>query len=337
MMYRRTVLAITTSILAGCSGFSNDARNDETSTQTTSTRRATTGTTDTSTTTQRSYALLSADPKSMTENEVRRDLADHDCSEFIEASSRCTDDDGRLDVSVSPTVGTLSDATVELTVENSTDEDFKTNHYRWVLQKWDGNRWRRIAPLAVPAPLDTIPAGKRHTHRIEPVERKVAHSQQAYVAESEITLGGLGPGVYGFATSGYFESTPDEELGTGVVFGLAGEAPPVRPTDDVTRVERDESTLVVRADAPSDRRGELVVSLSEAEAEVQLLPEHVHQLAALSNTLPYAPTEGVETVRYVGRADDVNLVGTYLSAVTPDDATRYGFRDYAFEVSVPDA
>lgn len=329
-MRRRTVLVAVAPFFAGCIGSGDGS----TSTHTT---RTVTTTTDATTTTERPYDITSADPSSMTENEVRRVLADHDCSEFIESSGACPDDDSRLDVSISPTVGELSDDTVEFTVENPTDEDFETNHYGWVLRKWDGNRWRRIAPLAVPAPLHAIPAGERHVHRIKPVESKVARSQHAYIAKSEITLGGLGPGIYGFSTQGYFESAPDEELTTGAMFGLAGEAPPVRPTDDVMRVERNGSTLVVHADAPSDKQGELVVSLLQDEGDAQLLAEHVRQLGALLNTLPYAATDGVETIRYVGRADDVDMVDSYLSVVMPDIVTRYEFRDYAFEVAVEEA
>lgn len=340
-MRRRMVLATVPSFLAGCIGANNNSRHNTTTTHTTrsTTETATTpATTETTaeTTTKQPYDLVPVDPESMTESEVRQRLADRSCTEFTDHSSTCPNDDDRLGVTVSPNVVGLSDATVEFTVENSTDEHFKTNHYNWVLRKWDGNRWRRIAPLAIPAPLHRISAGESYTHRITPVESKVVRSQHAYVAESEITLGGLGPGVYGFSTSGYFESTPDEELTTGAVFGLAGEAPPVRPTDDVARVERNESTLVVHADAPSGKQGELVVSLVDDEADAQLLAEHVHQLGALLNTLPYAATDAVETIRYEGRADDVDMVSSYLPAVTPDDVTHYRFHDYVFELSVED-
>lgn len=337
-MHRRTVLAAVPALFAGCFGSGSNASNGSTPTRTTRTATTTAGThtttTQTPTTTGQPYDLVSADPASMTESEVSRRLADRDCTEFAGSPRACPGNDDRLDVTVSPTVVGLSDGPVEFTVENATDEPFETNHYDWVLRKWDGSRWRRIAPLSIPAPLHQISAGESHTHRITPVESRVIRDRGAYVADSEITLGGLGPGVYGFSTSGYFESTPDEELAAGAVFGLAGEAPRVRPTDDVVRVERDGSTLVVHADASSDGRGELVVSLVDGAADAELLAEHVRQLGALLNTLPYAATDGVETIRYAGRADDVAVVDSYLPAVTPDDAIRYGFRDYVFEVSV---
>lgn len=333
-MNRRMVLTAVPSLFAGCLGSGSNTSNGSTSTRKTST---TISTSVTATTTKQPYNLIPANPASMTENEVRQDLADRDCTEFTGRRSICPDDDARLNVTVSPTIGELPGTTVEFTIENKSDEQFKTNHYDWVLRKWDGSRWRRLAPLAVPAPLDEIPTGESHTYRIMPVESKVVRSPHAYVTESDVTLGGLGPGVYGFSTRGYFESTPDDERSVAAVFGFAGDGPPVRPTDDVTNVERKGATLIVHADAPSDRRGELVVSLVDGEADAQLLTEHVHQLGALLNTFPYAATDGVETIRYTGHAADVDMVGSYLSAVTPDTATRYGFRDYVFELSVEEA
>lgn len=345
-MHRRTVLAVVPSLLAGCTISGSDTGDGSTSTHATETVPTTTTDTTTATTTKRPYDPLPVDPASMTREEVRQLLADRDCAEYTEHPRTCSGSDGRLSVSISPTIGDLSGDTVKFVIENSTDEPFVTNHYGWTLRKWDGNQWRRLAPLSIPAPLDRIRAGESHAYRVTPVENNVVRSQQAYITESNVTLGGLGPGVYGFTTHGYFESTPNEERSLGAVFGFAGEAPPVRPTDDVTRVERDGSTLLVHADAPSGDGGkdassgksrELIVSLVDGEADAELLAEHVHQLGALLNTLPYAATDGVRTVRYAGPAADVSMARTYLSGVMPAPVTRYGFRDYVFELSVKEA
>lgn len=325
-MRRRRILATMPALLAGCLGA------DGGGTPETSTARRTTRTT--TTTSEQPYDLIAADPASMTRDEVRQRLSDRACAALSELPTTCPSDDARLRVSVSPTVGELSGDTVEFTVENPTDEQFVTNHYGWVLRKWDGSQWQRLAPLAIPGPLDRILPGESHTYRITPVDRKVVHSQHDYVAASDVTLGGLGPGVYGFSTDGHFESAPDAERAAAAVFGFAGEGPAIRPTDAVSYVERDGSKLVVRADAPADKRAELVVSLVDGAPDARLLPEHVHQLAALRNTLPYAATDGVESIRYVGRVGDVDLVDSYLSVVTSDDATHYGFRNLVFEVSV---
>lgn len=340
-MRRRTVLAAAPALLAGCLGASDGGTSTTRSTGTTSpsttsrttTTEPTTDTTDAPTTTEHPYESLVSDPASMTADEVGARLADRDCAELTDLPPTCPDDDAKLDVSVSPTVGELASDVVEFTIENRTDEPFEWNAYGWVLQKWDGNEWWRIAPLAIPASLDGLPAGESHTYRIEPVEYEPVNSSRAYITEENVTLRGLGPGVYGFSTEGYFESTPDDEFGAAAVFGFAGKAPAVRPTDAVARVERDGSELVVSADASADRRGRFVISLVSGAPDVRLLPEHVHQLAVLRNTLPYAGTDGIEAIRYLGSADHVDLADSYFSAVTPDDASRFGFDEYVFEMS----
>lgn len=117
------------------------------------------------------------------------------------------------------------------------------------------------------------------------------------------------------------------------MFGFAGEGRPVRPTDAVAWVERDGSELVVHADSSADERGWSTVSFVDGDPDARLLAEHVHQLAPLLNTLPYAVTDGVEEIHYAGSAAKIDVVSTYLSAVTPDGASRYGFRYLVFEVS----
>lgn len=336
-MHRRTVLAAALALLAGCSRTSDGNPSPSTrstrTTQPTTARTTTTDTTDEPTATEYPYEPLVPDPASMTIEEVQAHLADHDCTELAVLPATCPGDDTRLDVSVSSSVGELSNDVVEFTIENRADEPFEWNAYDWVLQKWDGDRWRRIAPLAIPAPLDRLPAGESHTYRIGTVEYKLIDSLQAYITETDVTISGLGPGVYGFSTDGYFESTPDEEFAAAAVFGFAGEGVPIRPTDAVARVERDGSELVVYAVQSERKSRELVVSLVDSEPDAWLLPEHVHQLRPLLDTLPYAATDGVETIRYVGNADEVNVVDSYLSGVTPDGATHYGFREFVFEVS----
>lgn len=340
-MRRRTVLAAAPTLLAGCLGSSDGNPTTTRSTRTTpttTTRPTRTGTatgtpTDQPATTERPYEPLVPDPASMTTDEVGARLADHDCAELTDLPATCSGDDAKLDVSVSPMVGELSNDAVEFTIENRADEPFRWNAYNWVLQKWDGERCRRIAPLAVPAPLDQLPAGESHTYRIEVAKNKPIDSLHAYVTEDDIALGGLGPGVYGFSTRGYFESTPDNEFTAAAVFGLAGKAQPIRPTDAVARVDRDGSELVVRADAPADGQGELVVSFVDGEPDARLLAEHVHQLRPLLDTLPYAATDGIDVIHYVGHAKAVGVVDSYLSGVTPDGTSRYGFHELVFEVS----
>jgi hypothetical protein len=333
-MRRRTVLAAAPALVAGCLGDDGSGSTTASTRTTTTTTTTSTETTSTATTTDQPYDLLPPDPESMTADEVQERFADRNCTALSDLPTTCPGDDARLHVSVSPTVGDLSGGTVEFTVENRAAEPFKWNPYDWRLQKWDGNRWRHIAPLGIPAPLDSLPSGESHTYRIRAVEDRVADSSLAYAAERDVTVGGLGPGVYGFSTDGYFESAPDDELAVAAVFGFAGEGPPIRPTEEGRDVTRDGSELVVHATDPEHDPTEVTVSLVDGDPDVRLIPEHVHQLAALRNTLPYAATDGVETIRYVGNPGDARVTDSYLSAVTPRDASRYGFRNLAFEVSV---
>lgn len=334
-MRRRTVLAAASALLAGCLGASDGEPTTTRSKQTTDadTPTATETTTGAPTTTERFHEPVVFEPASMTDDEVVGRLADRDCSELADVATICPDDDARLGVSVSPTIAELPSDAVEFTIENRADEAFKWNAYNWVLRKWDGNEWRRIAPLAIPGSLDRLPAGESHTYRIKRVKYKSANGSRVYVTEEHVTLEGLGPGVYGFSTDGYFESSPDDEFAVAAVFGFAGEAPPIGPTDGVDRVERDGAELRVHAVLPEHGRSELVVSLVDGDPDVRLLAEHVHQLRPLLNSLPYLAIDGVEAVRYVGHADEVNLLDSYLPAVSPDGATGYGFRDLVFEVA----
>jgi len=341
MMKRRKVPAIISTFLAGCMGVANPDNSTTLSTsQGTTTQSASIGTeTMSTTTTAQSYTLLHTDPSSLTASEVRERIDDVACSTLTDLPTTCPGDDGRLTVTVSPAVGELLGDSVQVTIANQTAQPFEWGPYDWQLQKWDDTGWRRIAPLKVPAKLGRIPPGDSHTYRIAPVERRPVRSSHAFMTEENVTIGGLGPGVYGFSTKGYLESAPDHEFALAAVFGLAGDAPPVRPTDGVRRVTRDGSTLVVHADAPGDRTAELAVSLVGGDPDVRLLPEHVQQLAGLLNTLPYAATDGVKTIRYVGHSGDVGMVDTYLSnlaaiAGLPKEAKhRFGFCDLVFEAS----
>lgn len=140
-MRRRTVLATVPTLLVGCLG-AIDGKNSATTrsaptttevapttvvTTTTITHETTEPTTETTnaTTTEPSYDLIPAEPASMPADEVRTRLADRDSAELTDLPANCPDDDARLDVSVSLTVGALSGEAVEVTIENRADNPFK--------------------------------------------------------------------------------------------------------------------------------------------------------------------------------------------------------------------
>lgn len=322
-MRRRTVLAVVPALLAGCIEISSNPGDG------TPVTRATTST---SATTSRVYDLIPAESESMSADEVRQRLDGRTCTSLSRPAATCPGDDGQLSVSVTPRVGAISGEGIEFAVENRADDAFQWNPFGWRLQKWDGSVWRHVAPFRVPAPLDSIPPGDSHSYVLS-VDNDLVRDTGTYVVEKNVTLTGIGPGVYGFSIDGYFESSPDDERAAAAVLGFAGEGPPVRPTDEVESVERKSSGLVVRADTPSGEAGELTVSFTNGNPDARLLPEHVLQFGALRNTLPYAATTGVETIRYIGEVDDVERA---LRAIVPDGTSSYGFRDYVFEISTED-
>lgn len=339
-MRRRTVLAGMAALLAGCTT-GDDRRN-----RPTDTARTTAGTPATSTSTTRTeatdtttegdqYELLANDSPTSTAADVRERVTSHDCSELaaafdlVDSTTACPGDQSRLDVEVTPTVPSLPSGTVEYTVQNSADESFSWNPYGWYLFKYDGTTWRYVAPLQVPAPLKPLEGGESHVHRIS-VDNTTFYGTESWFKTVDIRLSGMGPGVYGFAVGGQFESEPDREIATAALFGFAGERPPVRPTATVSRVERRRSELAVTDERTGERHSTLVVSFRDGNPDSRLLTEHVLQAAGLRNSISYAATDGIDTVRYVAPGDVIDAALTYLDTVTPPDASRYGFRDYVF-------
>lgn len=354
-MRRRTALALATSLLSGCTAFRSDqpGTTDPSSARPTTTPTGTTTATPTasetaeptdtpeSTDTDSSETptndgpppeLIPANPASATAAEIRNHMEGVACDGLSQLPVVCGEGDERIELSLSQSVGSLPNDTVEFTVRNRADERFQWNEYGWRLQKWDGSEWRWIAPTVVPVPLHRIEPGASHTYRIT-ADNTTFYGTEFYTERSDVTLSGLGPGVYGFSVDGYFDSTPDDEFEVGTVFGLAGEGPPVRPTDTVTDVARRGDEVIVRTGA-TERREVLVVTLVEdASADVTLLPEHVRQTAGLRSALAYAATEGVRSIRYLGGQGAAGTASSYVDRVTPEGTERYGFRDYVFEVT----
>lgn len=306
-----------------------------------STRETTTETQTTDASTENSttddpadYSLLPADPDSESPGEVRTALATVSCADLTDSRAVCPGDDAGLAVSRSASVRSLPRTTVEVTIRNDAADAFVWNPYGWELWAYDGTAWRRLAPLAVPVPTDRLAPGEAHTYRVT-VDNTRFRGTDSYVTTDAIAVSGLGPGAYALGVEGYFESAPDEEVVVGATFGFAGEGPAVRPTDAVTDLDREGSTLVVRGAVPEnpDLAEALAVSLVDADPDATLLPEHVRQVAGLRNTLPYAATGGVDAIRYVTASDAVSTALTYLRAASPDGAETFGFRGLTFEAS----
>jgi hypothetical protein len=263
-MHRRTVLAAAATLLAGCTGDSADGSStirttgEATTTGTTTTqtgRAATTEATETATprTTDApaDHALVPADPASRTAAEVRDRLRVAHCDRLADATVVCPDDSAKLTVSLSKQVGSLPRSEISIIIRNDADEEFSWGSYSWTLSKYDGKQWRYIAPLAVPANLDSLAPTESHSYRVI-VDNTAFYGTESYMTDDELTLSGLGPGVYAFTVDGYFESTADTKVVTAAPFGFASEGPAVRPTDAVAKIDREDSTLR-RSRARSER------------------------------------------------------------------------------------
>ena len=234
-----------------------------------------------------------------------------------------------MSVSGSPPIGALPATEVIITVRNDAKKQLSWNPASWDFFKFDDQSWRWLAPLGTPQPLDTIEPGDSYQYTIE-INTTSFEDVNVNAGAPTVRFHGLGPGVYGFVNdSGDFEDVTDPSVQVGALFGVAGQAPPLEPTDAIEQIEREGSELVVTGGS-DDEQWELLVTFVESD-DFELLPEQVRMVEALRNTVTFAPAEGIEAVRYVGDPVTVNTTHNYLSIWTPDDATSYGIGDYAFE------
>lgn len=351
-MRRRTVLATVPALLAGCSGRSTHPDGTPIDSPTDSPGGSTPETptdappetptdapseTPTETPTESpppwaEFDLLELERPTLRESDVRARLDDRDCGELNDGAV-CPGDDARVTVSLSRSIASLPEAEVELSIRNDADEQFRWNPYDWKFWTFDGRSWRRLAPLGWPMPESWIDPGSTFTYTLQlnhgPFEDIDVAARSP---PGSISFHGLGPGVYGFVNdSGYFGDPRDDPVPVGATFGLAGQAPPLQPTDDVARIERDGSELIVET-GTDDEKWELLVTFVD-RADADLLPTHVRTAEGLRNTVSFAPVDGIDAVRYVTSPKIVNTVENYLSAWTPDGTTSYGIADVAFEIA----
>lgn len=341
-MRRRTLLATLPALIAGCSGRLDDSEDTPTNTQTTAsndpqrdtpTDTATETATETPTDSPPPWAefdLLELERPTLSESKVRTPLDDRDCTELANASV-CPGDDARVTVSLSQRVASLSDAELELSIRNDSDEAYSWNPYWWSFWTFDGRSWRRLAPIYSHQPLDYIEPGETYTYSLQLNHGPFEDLEITYRTPEPVNIHGLGPGIYGFVNdSGYFGDPEDDPVPVGATFGLAGQAPALRPTDDVVRVERDGSELIVET-GTDDEKWELLVTFVD-DADADLRAEHVRMVKALRNTVSFAPVEGIDAVRYVDYRGHISTGKKYPSFWTPDGTTSYGIGDYAFEI-----
>lgn len=238
-MRRRQVLALAAVGLTGCLSDSSpaDATANGTTTSTTGTPTETTTDTPVSSTTDDSTA---------TPNPPDIEAYPGDCPSYGENVTTvvCSDaapDDVPLRMTASRSTVDLP-ATVEFTLSNDTHADLQTNHYAAVLHKRVEGEWFRVAPTMVNQPLTPIPAGERHTWRVEleHAPDREAHGQGL----DERRVAGLGGGRYAFGNDGYFPGGSYEES-TALATTVEVDVPPVElsRTDGVSDVSAEGDTV----------------------------------------------------------------------------------------------
>lgn len=338
-MERRRFVGLLACGLSGCTGIeiSGSSTPDTTTSpaRTTSQTAQTTTGMPTTTTTGVEHDLVSASPEQMPETSVESRLQDVGCDGLGSGETTCNGSIRGVSFIAESRLCALPRCRMEFVLRNDADEQFNFGPFGWKLYKFAEGRWRRIAPLQIPALLGRVPGGGEHPYELT-VDNDRFFGVDGMTAEKSISLSGLGPGVYGLVQDGYFESEPDTELTVGVMFGLWGEGPPVGPTGDVTDVTVDGTELRVRsATAGNEQGAELVLHLgARTDDTVELLPEHVLQTTALRNSVPFAATPDVDTIRYRAHESEISTGESYLGLVAEGKTgAEYSFQGISFGTS----
>jgi hypothetical protein len=249
-----------------------------------------------------------------------------DCPTYGEDVARvvCSDaapDEAPLRLTASETTVPLP-ATVEFTLANDTDAEFRTNHYSARLHKRVDGEWFHVAPTAWPEPLTPLPAGERHTWSVALARdsEQGTSGGPGSVGESTRSVGGLGGGRYAFGNDGWFPGgSYEEKTAAAVTFEV--DAPPaaLTTTDAVTDVSVSGGTLAARWTGKAGGDHETVTLLvrpTDAAPEVRVVTEQLLQSggpygAPLRDLLALAGRDGVERVELTGplRLRETRVVG----------------------------
>lgn len=239
----------------------------------------------------------------------------------------------------------------------------------WRLYKLVDGRPRRVGPFRFilwgPAPRPVPPAGTVSTELVVDARTDGRRPPGRLDAESLV----LGPGTYaveyGARSSGrvppgtplYVDGdgetarspatvdgdgeTVDPTTRYAALFTVAGERPPLVPTDDVERVDRDGATVTVRVESRSvgleaDAEPVLVVERAPAgpTPAPRLLLEQAYWFPSLRNALSHLEP-GVDRVRVVSAVTPSKRAVQFLAGEAGEEAdgaataVRFGYRDTA--------
>jgi hypothetical protein len=283
MKRRAFVGAVTSLLVAGCTG-TGSPQNSKTDTPTaTTTASPTTDTPDTTTTTD------TATPPELRDLGVP--VEESTCPFDAEGTERvvCYPEQTDEPLALTPADAELSLPTAEttFTLANETDYTFMVNFYNWGVHKRVEGEWYYIAPRMIPQPLHTLPAGESHewTFAVDNSQTPTGGPS----SESGGTLAGLGGGEYVFETSGWFESGDHEhQIGLGARFTLDGDQLQLTKPDDVSSTGDGETVVVTRDDQTGEPTEALVVERVGESGVPPNQPMHDHIAEQLVRPYPFA-------------------------------------------------
>ncbi|WP_415380664.1 hypothetical protein [Halosimplex sp. TS25] len=245
-----------------------------------------------------------------------------------------SDPDAALVLEHSAASVALPDAEITFTLRNGTDRPFQTNFYDWALYRWEGGRYHRVAPQAVPQPLMQLAPGESHRWRVALGNDDRATALRWSEGTEAIAVDPVGGGHYAFAAEGWWkgqEQTPTYEHKTvcAARFELDGPRLDLVPSDAVTDTRREGDTVVVSADNPrgGEDRTEATYVLTrndDATGARELITEQAYREWPLRDALAHAGPD----VREV-RVDTATGVTPIFGVQSDEDpAVTYDGRTY---------
>jgi len=220
---------------------------------------------------------------------------------------------------------------ISLTLQNNADRQFMTNFYDWALYRWEGGRWRHVAPLFVNQPLMTLEPGESHTWTVTLGDENLETPAFRASGTHEVTVEPVGGGHYAFAVDGWWEGqngTPAYEHQTVFAARFEAEGPqlPLVPSSAVTATRREGDTVVVEAENPRGSDGTpatyVLTRDDAAPGPRELVTEQVYREWPLREALAHA--DGASEVRVETTTGITPLFGVHEEdnpAVTYDGGT----------------
>lgn len=210
-----------------------------------------------------------------------------------------TDADELLSFDSGGQSGSLPHAKFDFVLANEANERFEVNFYGWSVWKYVQGEWFRVAPQGSPVPLMYLEPGDSHAWHLtvdnSDLDRPIPRAE----GTEEMTVVGLGAGIYTFGIDGWFsDQSHEDKTGVATHFELTGDSIPLESVG-IDRTERDGDRILVYDDLTGDEDpAAYVVTRVENPAEEprRMITEQVLRRTLLRNALAHFES-GVRQVR----------------------------------------